>query len=102
MQHRLFLSLVFPMSLLLVACSSGPSMSPGEQNLSDARTGLKSSDFNAALKNLDGAIKSAGDTPPAQQAALLHVSLLTALSGAGQQLNEAYALGEKKPPAQSR
>ncbi|OLC91179.1 MAG: hypothetical protein AUH86_21210 [Acidobacteria bacterium 13_1_40CM_4_58_4] len=102
MQHRLFLSLVFPMSLLLVACSSGPSMSPGEQYLSDARTGLKSSDFNAALKNLDGAIKSAGDDPLGQQAALLRVALMTALSDAGKQLAEAYALGVKEPPAQSR
>jgi len=77
-------------------------MSPGEQYLSDARSSLKSSDFNAALKNLDGAIKSAGDDPLGQQAAVLRVALMTALSDAGKQLAEAYALGAKEPPAQSR
>jgi hypothetical protein len=102
MLHRLFLSFVVPIPLLLVACSGGPSMSPGEQSLSDARTSLKSSDFNAALKHLDGAIKSAGDDPLGQQAAVLRVALMTALSDAGKQLAEAYALGAKEPPAQSR
>ncbi len=102
MQHRFFLSLVIPMSLLLVACSSGPSMSPGEKYLSDARNSLKSSDFNAALKNLDDAIKSAGDDPLGQQAAVLRIALVTALADAGKQLAEAYALGAKEPPAQSR
>jgi hypothetical protein len=102
MQHRLFLSLIIPISVLLTACSSGPSMSPGEQYLSDARSSLKSSDFNAALKNLDGTIKSAGDDPLGQQAAVLRVALMTALSDAGKQLAEAYALGAKEPSAQSR
>ncbi len=102
MLHRLFLSFVIPIPLLLVACSGGPSMSPGEQSLSDARTSLKSSDFNAALKHLDGAIKSSGDDPLGQQAAVLRVALMTALSDAGKQLAEAYALGAKEPPAQSR
>jgi hypothetical protein len=102
MQHRFFLPLAILMSLLLVACSSGPSMSPGEKYLSDARNSLKSSDFNAALKNLDGAIKSAGDDPLGQQAAVLRVALMTALSDADKQLAEAYAQGAKEPPAQSR
>ena len=102
MQHRLFLSFVIPIAVLLVACSGGPSMGPGEQHLSDARTSLKSSDFNAALKNLDDAIKSAGDDPLGQQAAVLRVALMTALSDAGKQLAEAYAVGAKEPPAQSR
>ena len=102
MLHRFFLSLVIPLFLLLVACSGGPSMSPGEQHLSDARTSLKSSDFSAALKNLDDAIKSAGDDPLGQQAAVLRVALVTALADAGKQLAEAYALGAKEPPAQSR
>jgi hypothetical protein len=102
MQHRLFLSLVIPMSLLLVACSTGPSVSPGERDLSDARNSLKTSDFNAALKNLDGAIKSAGDDPLGQQAAVLRVALMTALSDAGKQMAEAYGHGAKEPPAQSR
>ncbi len=102
MQHRLFLSLVIPISLFLVACSGAPPMSPGEKYLSDARNSLKSSDFNAALKDLDAAIKSAGDEPLGQQAAVLRVALMTALSDAGKQLAEAYAHGAKEPPAQSR
>lgn len=102
MQHRPFLSLVIPVSLLLVACSGGPPTSPGERELSDARTSLKNSDFNAALKNLDGAIKSAGDDPLGQQAAVLRVALMTALADSGKQMAEAYGLGVKEPPAQSR
>ena len=102
MRERLFPSLVIAVCLFLAACSSGPSASPTEQYLIDARNGLKTSDFNAALKNLDRAIKSAGDEPTDQQAALLRVALVTALADAGKQMAEAYALGAKEPAAKAR
>lgn len=102
MQHRLLPSLVIGISVLLAACSSGPPASPGEKELADAKNSLKSSDFNAALSNLDSAIKSAGDQPPGQQAAVLRVALLAALADGGNQMAEAYGLGAKEPAAQSR
>lgn len=101
MQHRLVLSFVFPILLFLAACSGAPPTSPGERDLADARNSLKASDFNAALKDLDGAIKSAGDKPLGQQAAVLRVALVTALADASKQMAEAYGLGAKEPAAQS-
>lgn len=102
MFHRLLPSLAIAISLLLAACSSGPTVPPEEKYLADARTSLKSSDFNAALSNLDSAIKSAGDQPAGQQAAVLRVVLVTALADAGKQMADAYGIGAKEPPAQSR
>jgi hypothetical protein len=102
MQQRLLLSLVIAISVLLVACSGAPPTSPGEKYLTDARNSLKASDFNAALRDLDDAIKSAGEDPLGQQAAVLRVALLTALADAGKQMAEAYAIGAKEPAAQSR
>jgi len=87
--------------MFLVACSGAPPTSPGEKYLADARKGLKASDFNAALKDLDGAIRSAGDEPLGQQAAVLRVALVTALADSSKQMAEAYGLGAKEPAAQS-
>jgi hypothetical protein len=101
MQHRLLPSLVIAISVILVACSSTPPTPPGEKYLADARNSLKTSDFNAALKNLDDAIKSADDEPRRQQAAVLRVALVTALADASKQMAEAYGLGAKQPAAQS-
>ncbi len=102
MQHRLLSSLVIAIPLLLVACSGSPPRSISEQQLADARNSFKTSDFNAALNSLDGAIKSAGDEPVGQQAAVLRVALATALADANKQMAEAYGLGAKEPAAQSR
>jgi len=85
-----------------VACSRPPSASVSEQRLADARNSIKSSDFNAALTNLDFAIKSAGEEPAGQQAVVLRVALATALADAGKQMGDAYGLGVKEPAAQSR
>src|SRR5206468_4867053 len=70
--------------------------------LSDARNSLKTSDFTAAVKDLDEAIKSAGDDPLGQQAAILRVALVTALADTGKQMADAYGLGAKEPAARSR
>ncbi len=102
MQHRLLSSLVIAIPLLLVACSGSPPRSISEQQLADARNSFKASDFNAALNSLDCAIKSAGDEPVGQQAAVLRVALATALADANKQMAEAYGLGAKEPAAQSR
>jgi hypothetical protein len=100
MQHRLFfLSLAIPIFLPLVACSGGPLTSPGEKYLSDARNSLKTSDFDKAVKDLDAAIKSAGDEPLGLQAAVLRVALTTALADSGKKMAEAYGMGAKGPTA---
>jgi len=102
MRRGLLPSLVMAISLLLVACSGAPPTSVSEQHLADARNTLKASDFNAALNNLDNAIKSAGDEPAGQQAVVLRAALATALADANKQMAEAYGLGAKEPAAQSR
>jgi len=102
MWHRFLLFLAIPIFHLLVACSGGPPTSPGEKYLTDARNSLKTSDFSAAVKDLDAAIKSAGEEPLGQQAAVLRVTLVTALADTGKQMAEAYGLGAKEPPAKSR
>lgn len=103
MRHRLFfLSLAIPIFLPLVACSGGPPTSPGEKYLSDARNSLKTSDFDKAVRDLDAAIKSAGDEPLGLQAAVLRVALMTALADSGKKMAEAYGMGAKEPTAKSR
>jgi hypothetical protein len=102
MQHRPLPSLVVAIPLLLVSCSGAPSTPPNERYLVDARNSFKASEFNAALNSLDAAIKSAGDEPVGQQAAVLRVALVTALADANKQMAEAYGLGAKEPAAQSR
>ncbi len=102
MKDRFLPSLAIAISLLLVACSGAPPTPISEQYFADARNSLKTSDFNAALKNLERAIKSAGDEPVGQRAAVLRVALVTALADAGKQMAEAYALGAKEPAARSR
>ncbi len=102
MRDRLLPSLGIAISLLLVACSGAPPTPISEQYFADARSSLKTSDFNAALKNLERAIKSAGDEPVGQRAAVVRVALVTALADASKQMAEAYGLGAKEPAAQSR
>jgi hypothetical protein len=102
MRNRLSPPLALAISLLLVACSGAPPTPASEQYLADARNSLNTSDFDVALKNLERAVKSAGDEPVGQQAAVLRVTLVTALADAGKQMAEAYGIGAKEPPAQSR
>ena len=99
MKHPLSPLLAMAVSMFLVACQSGPTKPPGEQFLSDARSNLKSSDFNAALTNLEGAMKAAPDEPAGQQAAVLRVALVTALADASKQMAEAYSAGSRQPAA---
>ena len=76
MHDRLLPTAAIAISLLLAGCSSEPPTSPSEQYFADARNSLKTSDFNVALKNLERAIKSAGDEPGGQRAAVLRVALV--------------------------
>ncbi len=94
---RLCLLLAF--SVLLSACSGAPKVSLSEQQLGDAKNNLKSSDFKAALNNLNGAIKNANNDAVRQQAVLLRVALVTALANANEQMAQAYKAGAKMPLA---
>jgi hypothetical protein len=89
--------LLLAVSLLLLACSTAPTTSTSDQHFTDARNNLKSSDFNAALKNLDATIKATADESTHQQAAVLHVAIVTSLADADKQMAEAYHQGAKEP-----
>jgi len=60
--------------VLLFGCSNAPKTSLGEQQFGDAKNSLKSSDFKAALNNLNGTIKNADNDVLRQQAILLRVA----------------------------
>jgi len=89
------------LSALLAACSSTPPTSISERQFGDAKNNLKSSDFKAALDNLNTAIKSANNDALRQQALVLRVALVTALADANEQMAEAYYVGAKQPLAHS-
>ena len=101
MPHRPWPFFVMAICVLLLACSSAPPASESDQAITDARNNFKSSDFKAALRNLDKAIKTANDEPTRQQAVVLRTALVTALADANKQMAEAYYLGAKQPAAQS-
>jgi hypothetical protein len=85
--------------VLLFGCSNAPKTSLGEQQFGDAKNSLKSSDFKAALNNLNGTIKNADNDALRQQAILLRVALVTALANSNEQMAEAYKAGAKMPLA---
>jgi hypothetical protein len=101
MTHRAWPFLAIAISVVLMACSSAPPTPLTQQNITDARNNFKASDYNAALRNLDKAIKSAPDESQRQEAVVLHVALVTALADANKQMAEAFYLGAKQPAAQS-
>jgi hypothetical protein len=82
-----------------VSCSNAPKTSLAQQQFGDAKNNLKSSDFKAALNNLNGAIKNADSDALRQQAQLLRVALVTALANSNEQMAEAYKAGAKAPLA---
>ncbi len=102
MLHRVRLFVPLALSLLLFACSNAPRVSTTEQQFIDAKNNLNSSDFKAALDNLNGTIKFTSNEAQRQQALLLRVALVTALADADEQMAEAYHLGAKQPSAQSQ
>ncbi len=102
MRTRTSLYLLAPVSLLLFACSTEVPKDPTEQSLIDARKNFQASDFDAALTNLDKAIRSGGDTPLGQQAVVLRIALVTSLADTAKQMAEAFGTGLREPSAQSR
>jgi len=101
MPHRPWPFLVLALTAVLLACSSTPPTSESDQSFTDARNNFKSSDFKAALRNLDKVIKSTSDESQRQQAIVLRTALVTALADANKQMAEAYYIGAKQPAAQS-
>jgi hypothetical protein len=101
MLHPPKLFVLAVLSVLLVACSSKPTVSISERQFGDAVNNLKSSDFRAALNNLSSAIKSTNDEALRQKALVLRTALVTALADANEQMAEAYNLGGRQPLAHS-
>ena len=101
MPHRPWPFLLVAISVLLFACTNSPTTSNNSEPIADARTSFKSSDFSAALRNLDKAIKTAPDDATRQQAIELRTALVTALADANKQMAEAYYVGAKQPAAQA-
>jgi len=84
---------------ILASCSSGPTVSEGDQHFLDAKNNLKSSDFKAAFTNLSATINSTTNPAVKQEASVLRVALVTALAAANKEMGEAYQLGAKMPAA---
>src|SRR3974390_2739014 len=87
------------LSVFLASCSSGPSVPEGDQHFLDAKNNLKSSDFKAALSNLQATIKSTTNPAVKQEAAVLRVALVTAMAAANKEMGEAYQIGVRQPAA---
>ncbi len=102
MPHRPWPILILATPVLLLACSSSPTTANKNVPLIDARASFKASDFDAALRNLDKAIKFAPDDAARQQATVLRIALVTALADANKQMAEAYSTGAKQPSAQGQ
>jgi hypothetical protein len=102
MQRPLLPFLAITFCVLLAACTNAPPPPSTAQYLAEARNNFKGSDFNAALINLDRAMKSTGDEALRQQAAVLRTALVTALADASKQMAEAYAVGANEPAARSQ
>ena len=87
------------LSVFLASCSSGSSVPEGDQHFLDAKNNLKSSDFKAALSNLQATIKSTTNPAVKQEAAVLRVALVTAMAAANKEMGEAYQIGVRQPAA---
>lgn len=85
--------------VFLASCSSGPTVPEGDQHFLDAKNNLKSSDFKAALSNLQATIKSTDKPEVKQEAKILRVALVTALAAANKEMGEAYQIGARMPAA---
>ena len=99
MRHRPWPVCVLTVGLLLLACSSAPPTPEGTKIYGDALVTMKKSDFDAALRNLDKAIKAAPDEVAKQKAVILRTALVTAQAEAYKQMAEAYYTGAKQPVA---
>lgn len=98
MRFRVFPVLVL-LCLLLAACAGEPPAPTPAQFLNDAKLNLKERDLEAALKNLEKAIKAGPESPEAKQAMLLSVALRLAHAKSSREMAETYDTGRKQPLA---
>lgn len=99
MRLRPLAVLAVVLCVVLAGCSSGPTVSEGDQHFLDAKNNLKSSDFKAALTNLAATIKSTTNPAVKQEAFVLRVALVAALAAANKEMGEAYQIGARMPAA---
>jgi len=97
MPHRPWPIFVVAVGILLLACSGAPPTPEGTKIYGDALVTLSKSDFDAALRNLDKAIKAAPDEDSRMKAVILRTALVTAQADAYRQMAEAYYSGAKQP-----
>jgi hypothetical protein len=102
MLRRPKLLFLLAFSIFLLACSNDQKVASGEQQFADAKNNLQSSDFKAALDNLNATIKVTSDDTVRREAVLLRVALVTALADANKQMAEAYQTGAKAPLAHAQ
>ena len=102
MLHRPKLLFLLFFSVFLFACSNDQKVASGEQQFTDAKNNLKSSDFRAALDNLNATIKVTTNDAVRHEALLLRDALVTALADADAQMAEAYHTGGKQPLAHAQ
>ncbi len=100
MRHSAWAVVLLAGTLMGTGCSNGPSSSGGENPYTDAKNNFKSSDFKAALRNLDKTIKTTPDETTRQEAIVLRTALVTALADANKQMAEAYYAGAHEPASQ--
>ncbi len=96
---RTLLSCLFFLCVFLAACSGAPTPPAAEQHFSTAKSNLEAQDYEAALKNLDRAVKAAESEALAEQARLLRIALLMAMAQARKEMAEAYDVGGKQSAA---
>ena len=101
MTHRPWPIFAVAISVLLLACSSAPPTSQSDKHMTDARQTFARSDFDATMRNLDKAIKTAPNEADRQEAIILRTVLVTAMADANKQMAEAYYIGAKQPLAQA-
>lgn len=102
MLRRPWLVLVLPVCVLLFACSNASTPSAEAQHFADAKNNLKSSDFKAALSNLEITIKTTNDDAVRREASAIRVALITALADADGQMAAAYQAGAREPAGRAQ
>lgn len=102
MSNRAWPLTLLALPVLLVACSSGPTTSGDIQHFADAKNNLKSSDYKAALSNLEATIKTTSDEALRKEASVIRVALITAMADADSQMAAAYQIGAREPAAQGQ
>lgn len=98
----LFTLLLLGLLSFASGCAGEPTPPAAEQFFADAKKNLAAMDHEAALKNLDRAIKAAEAPPLTQQCTIIRTALLTAMAEGTKQMGDAYRDGARQSAAAGR